>query len=520
LFAAGIAVAESSAAVAPALPRTLAESTAHAATQYAATHAVDIGPTILALAKQALNALFWSRVKQGACLTAGLMMGLALTVFTLFADDKKLSQPVPNPFPVEQTPHKPVKPITGRVVDTRGQPIAGAQVWMPVKFDEPHQSIARATTDADGRYTLPVPEYWSKLPLHQRRWCVWAYANGHQIATANFFEHLSSGKAEPVELALGSATDTTFLVLDPEGRPIAGADVEPYHFKTPMAYENPPPTMLPLLRGVTDAAGRARLPALPREGFMTVQVTSKAFGAQQLGLYPAPNGPFLPAGQSPTPTTTPEQSRLNQAANEPAERTLRLRAVGRVEGRIVASRPEWAAGVTVYVTTSTSNDSVGLGGIEGSAIVVTHPDGSFVVPAVAAGRLEIGARLDQSLPVRARFPNTLEVRSGQSTRAEIRLEKALRVRGLIRVKDTGEPVAGASILIGYGAGSDVAMSDAKGQYAAFALSGDVSAQVIAYPDGFVPPSEVVSVSRTHIPPGTETFDLPALEVAKAVAAQQ
>ena len=192
------------------------------------------------------------------------------------------------------------------------------------------------------------PNFGLNCPCTQRRWCIWAYANGHQIATANVYEHLSSGKAEPVDLTLGSATDTSFLVLGPDGRPLAGAVVEPYHFKTPVAYENPPRTMLPVLRGITDATGRALLPALPREGFMTVQVTSNAFGVQQLGLYPAPNRPFLPTGAAPTPTPAEEQLRLDQAANEPAERTLRLRAVGRVEGRIVTSRPEWAAGVTVY----------------------------------------------------------------------------------------------------------------------------------------------------------------------------
>jgi hypothetical protein len=244
---------------------------------------------------------------------------------------------------------------------------------------------------------------------------------------------------------------------------------------------------------------------------MTVQVTSKAFGEQQLGLNPAPNGPFLPSIPGPTPPTTPQQLPLDQAETEPAERTLRLRAVGRVEGRIVTSRPEWAAGVTVYVTTSTSKFSVGLGGIEGSATVVTQPDGSFVIPAVAAGQLQIGARLNQALPVRPRFPETLEVRSGQSTRAEIPLEKAVRVRGVVRVKDTGEPVAGVSILIGYGSGNDFVVSDAKGQYAAFALSGDVSAQIIAFPDGFTPPM-VMTQGKHHIPPGTETFDLPAIEV--------
>jgi RNA polymerase sigma factor (sigma-70 family) len=520
LLTAGIATAESSAAVAPALPAALAESTARAAAQFAATEAAGmIGTTILSLADQALRALLWSRLKQGAGLTISLMLGVAVTFFTLFAAEKQPNQPVKTILADEKKPNAPLKAITGRVVDTQGRPIAGAQVWMPVKFDESDRSTARATTDANGHYTLAAPELWSQLPLHARRWCIWAYANGHQIATATAYEQLSSGKADPVDLTLGPATTTSFRVLDPDGQPLAGAVVAPYHLKTPVAYENPPSTMLPVLRSVSDATGRAMLPALPQKGFMTVQVTSKAFGAQQLGLFSAPPGPILPTGQGPTPPATPQQLPLDQAEAEPAERTLRLREVGRVEGRIVTSRPEWAAGVTVYVTTSTSQFFVGLGNIEGTATVVTQPDGSFVIPAVAAGQLQIGARVNLSLPVRPRFPLTLEVRSGESTRVEIALEKAVRVRGVVRVKDTGEPATGLSILIGYGSGHDTVVSDAKGQYEGFALPGEVSTQIIAFPDGFTPPM-VITEGKHHIPPGTETFDLPAIEVVRGVPPQK
>ena len=107
-----------------------------------------------------------------------------------------------------------------------------------------------------------------------------------------------------MDLTLGPATDTSFLVLGPDGRPVAGAVVEPFHFKTPMAYNFPPRSMLPQVRGVTDAAGRAGLPALPREGLMTVQVTTKTLGIQRQRLSdkasePAQSRDPPPAGGSP-----------------------------------------------------------------------------------------------------------------------------------------------------------------------------------------------------------------------------
>jgi RNA polymerase sigma factor (sigma-70 family) len=507
LLTAGIATAESSAAVAPALPAALAESTAHAAAQFAATRAARIGPTVLGLANQALRGLFWSRLTHAAVLIASLTLGLATTYFSLFAVEQKSSEPVKTISTAEAKPNQPVKTITGRVVDAQGRPIAGAQVWLPIKSDETDQSTARATTDADGHYTLAVREPWDKLPLHARHWSVWAHAKGHQIATANAYQALSAAQAGPVELTLGSATDTSFLVLGPDGRPLNGAVVEPYHIKTPVMYEIPPRTMLPLLRAVTDANGRALLPALRREGLLNVQVTSNAFGVQRMGLNQALAQPTTLLGATPT---IPQPGEPNHAA-EPAEPIIRLQAVGRIEGRIRASRPEWAAGVTVFVTTSSGPVRFpGFVGLEGSASAVTRPDGSFVIPAIAAGQLEIVTRLDNALPARTRIPENLEVSAGQSTLVEIPLEKAVQVRGMVRVKDTGQPVAGVSVVISYGS---VVVSDAKGQFAAFVLPGDVTTGIIALPDGYSLPI-VMPPGRHHVPQGTETFDLQAIEVLK------
>ena len=75
-------------------------------------------------------------------------------------------------------------------------------------------------------------------------------------------------------------------------------------------------------------------------------------------------------------------------------------------------------------------------------MVTTGPDGSFVIPAIAAGKLAIGTQVDEALPVRPRIPVDLDVPFGQTTRVDIPLEKAVRVRGVIRVKGTGDPVAG------------------------------------------------------------------------------
>jgi hypothetical protein len=294
-------------------------------------------------------------------------------------------------------------------------------------------------------------------------------------------------------MTMGPATDTSFRVVGPDERPVTGATVEPYHFKTPVAYQSPPPGMLTALRAVTDATGRARLPAMPREGLHTVQVTSEALGIQRL--------------------------RLAESATEPAERTIRLRPAASVEGRIVASKPEWAAGITLYATTEDAvSDPLERPVTEGGAKVVTRADGSFTIPAIASGKLHLMARTDEALSVRPRLPESLGVRLGQTTHAEIPLEKAVRVSGVIRVKGTGEPVPGASIHVGYGSPrqGDTVVSDAQGQYTTYALAGDVRIQVIYMPDPLVQLGEPWN-ERHHLPPAVATFDLPAIEVVKGVA---
>jgi RNA polymerase sigma factor (sigma-70 family) len=475
----GVESAEAAKAIpAGSLPSALSEATARASVQFAAHRGAGLATTAMGLAQGVIRSLFWNQCKHAAGVAFSLAIGLALTVFALTAAGQK--------------PGEPATEVAGRILDDRGQPIPGAEVWMPITFDEKPEATPHATADAQGRYVLPVPAAWSRLPRHELRGIVWAHASGHQINAANAYAALT-GKARSVDLTLGPATDTSFVVFGPDGRVVAGAVVEPFHFKTPRAYDLVPPAMLPAVRAVTDASGRALLSSMPREGFFTVQVTTGSFGSQQL--------------------------RLNDRATEPARREVRLRPSGRIEGRIVADHPEWARGLRVYAsTTDPSQLRAGMNfKAEGLAIVHTGPDGSFVIPAIAAGTLEIGTHVDAGLPVRPRFPLNLDVRSGQTTRADILLEQAVRVAGLIRVKGTSDPVAGASISIGYGAPrqSDTVVSDPKGAFTSHVLAGDVTMQVISLPGNFVQLGEPWA-ERHRVPDRVESFDLPPIEVVPAI----
>jgi hypothetical protein len=227
-----------------------------------------------------------------------------------------------------------------------------------------------------------------------------------------------------------------------------------------------------------------------REGFLTVQVTAESLGVQHL--------------------------RLVDKASEPALRTVRLRPAARVEGRLILNQPEQLKGMKIYATTSDPADrsgGAGQGQPTGAAEAIVDEGGSFTIPAIATGSLQLGVRLDESLPVRPRLPESIVIRSGAANRVGITMEKAVRVRGVIRVKGSGKPVPAASVHIYYGAAQqgDTPVTDAEGRYETYVLAGEVRMQIIAMPQDLVQLGQPWN-ERHKVPSDVEVFDLPAIEL--------
>ncbi len=88
---------------------------------------------------------------------------------------------------------------------------------------------------------------------------------------------------------------------------------------------------------------------------------------------------------------------------------------------------------------------------------------------------------------------------------------------MIRVKGSGDPVAGASISIGYGAPrqSDSVVSDAQGRFTAQGPAGDVTMHVVSLNESFVQIGEPWA-KRYKVPEGAEAFDLPPIEVVRGL----
>lgn len=376
--------------------------------------------------------------------------------------------------------------VRGTVTDESGKPIPGARLWLPLKFDETR--TAEATADSEGEFTLHVPVAWTKPDESIPFWVVWCYGAGRQIAAASAYKQLMKGSKASIAFVLEEPTDTGFEVRDPEGKPLRGAKVEPYHFRVG-SYYIVPETLRDLLAKETDAEGRVRLPEIARDKLSNVRVTIDGFGIQE--------------------------QRLRDSANEPAVRTIQLRRTGRIEGRLVSDNEAAIRKRRIYI----SQEDYGGEHTSGAAMVETDEEGRFVVPALAEGKIRLGFRVDRSIPLRPRIPEDLVVYAGETTQVEVPMEKTVRVRGRVQTKGEGLPVAGAMISVQYGAPrqSDHVQTDEDGWFEADALAGAVRRQLIMKPDRY---SEWIVEDagwqhRIDVP-RVENFELPPLELIETV----
>jgi beta-lactamase regulating signal transducer with metallopeptidase domain len=369
----------------------------------------------------------------------------------------------------------------GKVVDEAGKPVAGAKLWMPYLVDIGVEKSFEATTDSEGRYRLRVA-HSIRIQWQHCTSTIWVYAPGYQLTSK--LASTSDGV-----IPMPPATDTSFLVLDPEGNPVVDALVQPdkilfakINLSQPTAKE-----ALQYVESRTDKEGRARLPAIGRDTLRSVSVTTKEYGVQIKTFY------------EPKPNDAPEC-------------VIRLRPVGRVECQLTADNPEWLHGVLFYITTYSSTDI--SYNTEGFIHGFSDDQGRFVVPALAVGFSPFMAvALDKNSPVQPRLPKGFRVDPGETTRLLLPMERLVPVRGSVRVKQTGAPVPNATVHVYYGLyrqGTNVE-TDAEGQFTAKVLSGPVRQQAIRLPSQYEQLSSNMERSF-EVPHQEEEFTLPPLEV--------
>jgi beta-lactamase regulating signal transducer with metallopeptidase domain len=406
------------------------------------------------------------------------------------------------PWPAEAVAQKAAeKMLRGRVLDEAGKPLVGADVWLSAERKSrgmPEPRIAHGKSGSEGRFTIVVPPAWVAETMRYWSTPLWAYAIGHQLGVSSGFGFSFPGGASELVMRLKPAAKTSVVVLAPDGRPRAGAVVEPYNVmaqtRLHALFLSLPDELMQLFAASTDSDGRAKLPAVALDQLERVCVTTKDLGRQSQTL----------------PCDEPSMA---------IEPVIRLQPVGKIEGRLVADRPEMVRGVPikfftqVLIPASGDSSSARLTPMEGIADATCDAQGRFVVPVISAGALKMVVGLDEELPLRPRIPANARVRGGETTDLQMPLLPTVLVRGSLRAKDTGKPVPDARIYVHYGVWPQGAGVETgrDGRFSVRALPGPIDAQVGSVPVNYVqldyPPYEV--------PEGAKEYDLSPLNVVPA-----
>ena len=308
--------------------------------------------------------------------------------------------------------------VLGRVVDPRGKPLSGAAVTaVPAAalgdraFDPSDPVADRAFTDAQGPLRAPPPASRAEL----------RGARGAERRLPRGAEHRGgrprAASPRNLTLVLAPARSARGRVQDPEGRPIAGAEV----------------LVRPALRTGQESFSLG-------EGEGEVRAESDAQGVFSFPECPAAEVELAVRKTGFAPSVLPAL-RIASGTGPADLGRVTLRPGARLAGRVVDRRDRGVPGAEVFPLDRPPGFNQAERALQGKKpAATTAADGSFTIENLARGtpvHLIVRAPGHLHAEVRAVRPPTAKL-------LRIRLEPEAVLRG--RVVDTaGEPVAGARL---------------------------------------------------------------------------
>jgi len=345
-------------------------------------------------------------------------------------------------------------------------------------FDAPRISD-QTVADAQGRFALVISAEW----MARRGWKsldLWAWsAESGLCALSLAVEEAPIG--QPLALELPAASGQTLAFLEPEGRPLAGADVRVLHVD---GHPLPEPAA-EAFRVATDAQGLARV-RFDRAHAGALRVDAEGFGSQRFVA------PFPQKGWS---------------TDEP----FRLFPVGQVRIEVEGTPP---AGLLGRLRLSTYNrldpkdeHSQQVGG---EWMLAPAEAGGSAQPLVW-GFTNFDLRFDSAPPA---LPRVVPAKVEPGGSATVRLVWAENVAVSGRVEDAeGRPIAGVTVRVFAYPSRFPVVSDAEGRLAfhtnpgALALEGAEAPGWSSGIDRFDPP-------RYTLAPDATRFELPPLRLVR------
>ena len=378
----------------------------------------------------------------------------------------------------------PPSTLSGLVVDPSGAPMAGAEVWLA---DQPWwygpKVMGQVKADAEGRFSIPRPEGAKGggpyMPL-----ALWAYAPGHRLGLLAFQADLPApGEVARIEVGPPARAVVRLEPPDPSATVKGKVEVFAVH-RRPGAM---PRSLIERLGAPIVEGGVATLDGFNPEDIQGLDARTEAFGTQTRNYYQPVAG----------------------------DRTIRLRPVGHLSGKVVADDPSKAKGWKVTARTTPDDEP----GYHGNAVGIywtdTDDQGRFDFPTMPTGNLTLTAQPPAGVAYLADDVKG-KVSAGARFEVDLPARRGVLVEGFVREAGTGAPMPGVSINLfpkGFQGSRSGLRTDEKGHYVDILWPGQVTMHASGGPPThMLPPG---TTGRTfEVPPGVERFELPTIEMTR------
>jgi hypothetical protein len=298
--------------------------------------------------------------------------------------------------------------------------------------------------------------------------------------------------AEELRLTLRAPANVAVRVVGSDGQAVPGARVSlPDVARGAGGNSLVPNALLHYTEATTDREGRATITAFDREELSEVNVMTADRGSQSKHF-----------------------GALGPAAEEPL--VIALRSAGRVRGRLVASEPDLIDGVAISLMSFPRDQARAAGQTIGLASAVSDKSGRFEVPALAEGTISyIYVEPKSGHPFLPEPPAEVMLAAGQTVNIDIPYRPAVRVRGWVRQKATGQPLSKVTLnLSREGAGSSSsAVAAADGRFDFLLVPGPYNLFVLSLPTHDVP--GWFRQRHFQVDSGLKDLELPPIELVVA-----
>ncbi len=375
-----------------------------------------------------------------------------------------------------KTPPHDVAPndVAGRVVDKAGAGVADVQVWAIRDQFLDSVTIATATTDGQGRFSLtPAPEHKAAMETDQIRLGVVARARDGRIGWLSDLGRVGAGRL-PVVIPLGPVGDVRGRLTDQNDRPIGGVTVGPILISRSTGQYSSidirlSPEPAALLRTTTAADGSFVLKGIPDGPRIYASIAAPAFGTPTVSWNPSHEA---------TITLDGRLGRIKGRLLVPATRGLAHRSS---IGLSWAGHPRRSARRSYHELLCYRNTSA-------------DKDGTFQFDDLPPGRYLVDADFDEAGMTRDGLIATdarirIEVGPGGISKVAIPLQEVPMMTGRVVDSLTGKGIAGVglhSMLLGEGVNGNglvgEATTDAEGRYRIPARPGRIKIECTQVPE--------------------------------------